>query len=40
MRPNTRLIRKPFSLVMLVETLHTMIEAAARNGPDTKRIRA
>lgn len=31
MRPNTRLIRKPFSLVMLVETLHGMIEAAAQN---------
>ena len=39
MRPNTRLILKPFSLVMLVETLHGMIEAAARNEPDTKRIR-
>ena len=39
MRPNTRLILKPFSLVMLVETLHNMIEAAARNEPDTKRIR-
>ena len=39
MRPNTRLVLKPFSLVMLVETLHTMIEAAARNEPDTRRIR-
>ena len=39
MRPNTRLILKPFSLVMLAETLHGMIEAAARNEPDTKRIR-
>jgi DNA-binding response OmpR family regulator len=39
MRPNTRLILKPFSLVMLVETLHNMIEAAARNEPDTRRIR-
>ena len=29
MRPNTRLILKPFSLVMLAETLHNMIEAAA-----------
>jgi len=38
MRPNTRLILKPFSLVMLVETLHGMIEAAARNEPDTRRI--
>lgn len=40
MRPNTRLILKPFSLVMLVETLHGMIEAAARNEPDTRRIRS
>ena len=39
MRPNTRLILKPFSLVMLVETLHGMMEAAARNEPDTRRIR-
>ena len=39
MRPNTRLILKPFSLVMLVETLHGMIEAAARHEPDTRRIR-
>jgi hypothetical protein len=39
MRPNTRLILKPFSLVMLVETLHGMIEAAIRNDPDTGRIR-
>ena len=38
MRPNTRLILKPFSLVMLVETLHNMIEAAARNEPATRRI--
>ena len=27
MRPNTRLILKPFSLVMLVETLHGMIQS-------------
>ena len=40
MRPNTRLILKPFSLVMLVETLRTMIEAAARNDPGTRRISA
>ena len=33
MRPNTRLILKPFSLVMLVETLQRMIDAAARNDP-------
>jgi DNA-binding response OmpR family regulator len=31
-RPNTRLILKPFSLVMLVETLQEMIVAAAGNG--------
>ena len=40
MRPNTRSILKPFSLLMLVETLHGMIEAAKRNEPDTRRIRA
>ena len=31
MRPNTRLILKPFSLVMLAETLHTMIESLVAN---------
>lgn len=30
MRPNTRLILKPFSLVMLVETLRRMIESVQR----------
>ena len=40
MRPNTRLILKPFSLVMLVETLQSMIEAAARKEPATRRISA
>ena len=33
-RPNTRLILKPFSLLMLVETLQRMMAAAARRvGP-------
>ena len=40
MRPNTRLIQKPFSLVMLVETLQQMMEAAARNDPATRKISA
>jgi two-component system NtrC family response regulator len=40
MRPNTRLILKPFSLVMLMETLQRMIDAAARNDPDTRTISA
>jgi DNA-binding response OmpR family regulator len=40
MRPNTRLIQKPFSLVLLVETLQGMVEAAARNDPDTRTIPA
>ncbi len=40
MRPNTRLILKPFSLVMLVETLQRMVDAAARNDPDTRTISA
>jgi DNA-binding response OmpR family regulator len=38
MRPNTRLIMKPFSLLMLVETLQKMVAAAARKEPDTLRI--
>ena len=38
MRPNTRSILKPFSLLMLVETLQKMIEAAARKEPGTRRI--
>jgi len=36
LRPNTRLITKPFSLLMLVETLHKMLEAAGREEPDTR----
>jgi DNA-binding response OmpR family regulator len=38
MRPNTRLIQKPFSLIMLVETLQKMMAAAARNDPATRKI--
>jgi DNA-binding response OmpR family regulator len=38
MRPNTRLIQKPFSLLMLVETLQRMLAAAARNEPGTRKI--
>jgi DNA-binding response OmpR family regulator len=34
-RANTRLILKPFSLVMLVEALQRMIEAVERKDPDT-----
>jgi DNA-binding response OmpR family regulator len=40
MRPNTRLVLKPFSLVMLAETLRSMIDAAARNEPGTRRVSA
>ena len=40
MRPNTRLVLKPFSLVMLTEMLERMIDAAARNDPDTRMISA
>jgi DNA-binding response OmpR family regulator len=36
-RPNTRLILKPFSLLMLVETLQRMMAAAARGEPGTRR---
>ena len=36
MRPNTRLILKPFSLVMLVETLQKMIDSANRKEPGTR----
>jgi DNA-binding response OmpR family regulator len=36
MRPNTRLILKPFSLVMLVETLRRMIDAV-REGETARR---
>jgi DNA-binding response OmpR family regulator len=38
MRPNTRLILKPFSLVLLVEAVQKMMAAAARNEPATRRI--
>jgi DNA-binding response OmpR family regulator len=38
MRPNTRLIMKPFSLLMLVENLRRMIDAAERRVPGTRRI--
>jgi hypothetical protein len=44
MRPNTRLILKPFSLVMLVETLQEMIATvngtggAARTGTAAEKI--
>jgi DNA-binding response OmpR family regulator len=38
MGPNTRLVQKPFSLVMLVETLQRMLEAAARKDPATRRV--
>ena len=38
MRPNTRSILKPFSLLMLVETMQKMIDAAARREPATRRI--
>jgi DNA-binding response OmpR family regulator len=40
MRPNTRLIQKPFSLLMLVETLEHMMKAAARKEPATRRLPA
>jgi len=36
-RPNTRLILKPFSLVMLVETLQKMIDAVERKDPPAPR---
>ena len=35
-RPNTRLILKPFSLVILVETLKRMIDAVERKDSGTK----
>jgi two-component system KDP operon response regulator KdpE len=38
MRPNTRLILKPFSLLLLVETLQKMMDAAHRRDPGTRRI--
>ena len=39
-RSNTRLILKPFSLVMLVETLKRMIEAVGRKDPGTNAAAA
>ena len=39
-RPNTRLVLKPFSLLMLVETLRKMIDAADRRDPGTRRVQA
>ena len=38
MRPNTRLIQKTFSLLMLVETLQKMLTAAERQEPGTRKI--
>ena len=38
MRPNTRLVMKPFSLLMLVEMLQRMLEAAERHEPGTRRV--
>ena len=35
-RSNTRLILRPFSLVMLVETLKRMIDAVERKGSGTR----
>ena len=37
-RPNTRLILKPFSLLMLVETLQKMMAAATRRHPATRKV--
>jgi DNA-binding response OmpR family regulator len=39
-RANTRLILKPFSLVMLVETLKRMIENVARKDPAARAATA
>jgi DNA-binding response OmpR family regulator len=38
MRPNTRLVLKPFSLLMLVEMLQRMLIAAERKEPGTHRV--
>jgi DNA-binding response OmpR family regulator len=38
MRPNTRLILKPFSLLMLVETLQRMLDAVDRRDPRTRKL--
>ena len=40
MRPNTRLILKPFSLVMLVETLRRMIDVVQQRSDQTAGGRA
>jgi DNA-binding response OmpR family regulator len=40
MRPNTRLILKPFSLLMIVEMLQKMIAAADRKEPATRKLSA
>ena len=37
MRPNTRLILKPFSLVMLAETLQRMIDSVGKKDPGATR---
>ena len=37
-RPNTRLVAKPFSLVMLVEMLQKMLDGAARREPGTHNM--
>lgn len=37
-RPNTRLVAKPFSLVMLVEMLQKMLDGAARREPGTRNV--
>lgn len=37
LRPNTRLVAKPFSLAMLVETLREMLEGAADQSADLGR---
>jgi DNA-binding response OmpR family regulator len=39
LRPNTRLILKPFSLLMLVETLQSMLDAITRKNPPTRKRR-
>jgi len=36
LRPNTRLVQKPFSLTLLAETLRKMLEQASRSGRTVK----
>jgi len=36
LRPNTRLVQKPFSLTLLAETLKKMLEQASRSGRTVK----